>query len=202
MVATGQVVTGGGAPHTHAWSEVTGEPDFALGTDLDAIEERVDALELSGSAPTWESISGKPSTFAPAAHTQGWDTITSKPSVFPPDSHTHAWADVTGEPDFALTSTVTALDTRVDALEVAPPAHTHAWADITGEPTFALASDLTSGLSGLDTRVDALEAEPAPVVWVQYWNGSAYVDAPTARIYIGGPGPSSPVNGDLHIPDA
>lgn len=196
MVATGQVSSGGGAPHTHAWSEVTGEPDFALAASVDALDVRVDALELAGSAPTWDSISGKPSTFTPSAHTQGWDTITSKPSVFPPDTHTHAYADVTGKP-----STFT------------PSAHTHAWSEVTGKPTtfppdahthaqYAETTAVTTITDALDTRVDALEAAPAPVVWVQYWNGSAYVDAAAARIYIGGPGPSSPVNGDLHVPDA
>lgn len=34
-------------------------------------------------AVTWEAITGKPATFAPAAHSHTWTQITEKPSVFP-----------------------------------------------------------------------------------------------------------------------
>lgn len=37
----------------------------------------------------WSNITGKPSTFTPAAHNQDWSTITGKPSTFAPSSHTH-----------------------------------------------------------------------------------------------------------------
>ena len=36
---------------------------------------------LSANAQAWSEITGKPSTFTPAAHTQGWDTITGKPTT-------------------------------------------------------------------------------------------------------------------------
>jgi hypothetical protein len=53
-----------------------------------------------------------------------------------PTVHTHAQSDVTGLTAAldgkADDADVTALDTRVDALELAPPAHTHAIADTTG----------------------------------------------------------------------
>lgn len=35
---------------------------------------------------------------------------------------------------------------------------------------------------------------------IMVWNGSAYVEAPGARHYIGGPGPTTPVEGDVHFP--
>jgi hypothetical protein len=38
---------------------------------------------------TWATITGKPSTFAPSAHTHAWLEITSKPSTFPPSEHNH-----------------------------------------------------------------------------------------------------------------
>lgn len=36
---------------------------------------------LSANAQAWSEITGKPSTFTPAAHTQGWNTITGKPTT-------------------------------------------------------------------------------------------------------------------------
>lgn len=172
MVANGQVVTGGGAPHTHAWAEVTGEPDFALQADLEALD-----------------------TATGVALGQKADT-----------GHTHTIGQVTGlqaELDSSATvaqlnatnSSVAALDTRVDALEVAPPAHQHAWVDITGEPTFALASDVTA----LDGRVDTLEAAPAAPVILKRWNGSAYVDAPDARVFVGDGDPGVMPEGSVWI---
>lgn len=35
----------------------------------------------AASAPTWASITGKPTTFPPAAHTQTWSTITATPTT-------------------------------------------------------------------------------------------------------------------------
>lgn len=36
---------------------------------------------LADTTPEWSSISGKPSTFTPAAHTQDWSTISGKPAL-------------------------------------------------------------------------------------------------------------------------
>jgi len=63
----------------------------------------------------WDLLTGKPTTFAPSAHTQDWSTITGKPATFAPSAHTHAYADITGKP-----------------ATFAPSAHTHPWSDITG----------------------------------------------------------------------
>jgi hypothetical protein len=62
----------------------------------------------------WVTLSNKPSTFAPAPHTQDWSTITGAPSTFPPSAHTHPWGSITDKPS------------------TFPPAtHGHAWADLT-----------------------------------------------------------------------
>lgn len=176
MVAVGQVVTGGGAPHTHGWTEITGEPDFALASDVTTALAGKASAGHAHTAPAWSEVTGKPATFPPEAHVQGWDTIT-------------------GKPDLATAADVTALDGRVDALEVAPPTHTHPWADITGEPNFALAADVTA----LDGRVDALEAAPAPPVLMRRWNGAAYVEAPDARIFVGAGDPGVMPEGSIWI---
>jgi hypothetical protein len=114
MVAVGQVVTGGGAPHTHPWTDVTGEPDFATAASVAALDARVEVLEE-----------------APAPDAPTWTEVTGKPVAFPPTTHTHTIAQVDGlqeELDNSATvaqltatnSSVTALDTRVDTLEAAP----------------------------------------------------------------------------------
>jgi hypothetical protein len=72
-------------------------------TDNDGV---VDAAETANSVP-WTGVTGKPSTFTPAAHTHPgtditsrvssasaadsvpWSGVTEKPSTFPPSSHTH-----------------------------------------------------------------------------------------------------------------
>lgn len=64
--------------------------------------------EING-APSWASITGKPSTFPST-----WATVSGKPSTFPPSSHSHAWSTITGKPS-----------------TFAPSAHTHSLDDIT-----------------------------------------------------------------------
>lgn len=82
----------------------------------------------------WSNIGGKPTTFAPAAHSHAWTDITGKP-VFATVATSGAYADLTGIPS-----------------TFAPSAHSHSWTDITGKPTtFApsahshAAGDITSG---------------------------------------------------------
>ena len=62
----------------------------------------------------WDDVTGKPTEFPPAAHTQDWSTITT-PSEYPPSSHSHAWDDVTGKPT-----------------EFPPEAHTHEQSEVDG----------------------------------------------------------------------
>lgn len=56
-----------------------------------------------------------PVLYAPNPHTHVWADITNKPTTFAPSAHTHATAQITG-----LDSTLTSLDSRLDALEAAP----------------------------------------------------------------------------------
>lgn len=58
--------------------------------------------------------------------------------------------------------------------------------------SYALASDITA----LDSRVDAVE-DMTPVILA--WNGSAYVESSTARVYIGPSDPGSVPDGSLWI---
>jgi hypothetical protein len=50
--------------------------------------------------------------YTPENHTHPWADISGKPATFTPSTHTHVQADITN-----LTTDLTALDTRLDALE-------------------------------------------------------------------------------------
>lgn len=45
-------------------------------------------------APDWNEVVGKPTTFAPSSHTHPWSQVTGTPSTYPPSSHTHTASDV------------------------------------------------------------------------------------------------------------
>ena len=47
------------------------------------------AYANSAGSVAWNSITGKPSSFTPSAHTHSWDSITGKPSSFTPSAHDH-----------------------------------------------------------------------------------------------------------------
>lgn len=51
-------------------------------------------------AVTWDSVSGKPSSFTPSAHTHPWSEVTDKPTSFTPASHTHLKAEITDFPEW------------------------------------------------------------------------------------------------------
>ncbi|QPB09624.1 minor tail protein [Streptomyces phage Spernnie] len=92
----------------------------------------------SDMAPTvsWSSLTGKPSTFAPAAHSHDWADINAKPTTFAPSAHTHAWGEISGKPT-----------------TFPPSTHSHDWGSITSKPsTFTPSSHSHSQyLEGGDT---------------------------------------------------
>jgi hypothetical protein len=111
-----------------------------------------------------------------------WADITSKPATFPPSDHDHVIADTTGLQD--------ALDAK------AASSHSHAIADTTGLQTALDAKAALTVTDALDTRIDDLEAM-TPVILA--WNGSAYVESSTARVYIGPSDPGSVPDGSVWI---
>jgi hypothetical protein len=92
----------------------------------------------SDMAPTvsWSSLTGKPSTFAPATHSHDWADINAKPTTFAPSAHTHAWGEISGKPT-----------------TFPPSTHSHDWGSITSKPsTFTPSSHSHSQyLEGGDT---------------------------------------------------
>ncbi|WLW38502.1 tail protein [Streptomyces phage Vanseggelen] len=70
-------------------------------------------------AVDWSSLSNKPGSFTPAAHTHDFATeLTNKPTTYPPSAHSHDWNSITSKPS-----------------TFAPSTHTHDWKQITGEPS-------------------------------------------------------------------
>jgi hypothetical protein len=94
------------------------------------------------------------------------------------------------------TATQTALDGK------AATSHTHTIANVTGLQTALDGKQATGNyatvtdISDLDTRLDAVE-DMTPVVLA--WNGTAYVEAPAARIYIGPSDPGATPDGSVWI---
>ena len=83
--------------------------DVLTSAKLNAMEDGI----VEGIAPvTWASVTGKPTTFAPATHSHDWADITGKPSTFTPATHTHTIANVTG-----LQALLDDLEARLAALE-------------------------------------------------------------------------------------
>jgi hypothetical protein len=92
--------------------------------------EQIDNEAVVGGAVDWESITGKPTTFTPSAHTHTIADTTDLQSALDAKAddtdlagkadlvHTHLWADITDKP-----------------ITFTPSAHTHAIADVTGLQT-------------------------------------------------------------------
>ena len=133
---------------------------------------------------TWNSISGKPSTFTPSSHTHtksqitdfpssmpasdvyawakapskpsySWSEITSKPSTFTPSSHTHPLSGISD------------LQASWDALlKAAPSAYVTrwpSWSEVTSKPSFATVA--TSGsYNDLSNKPSIPSAETAATI--------------------------------------
>lgn len=135
-------------------------------------------------AVTWDSITGKPSTFTPSAHNQDWSTITGKPTSFTPAAHNQgidtisdinatwkttlksapsayvtrwpAWGEVTGKP-----SSMPASDVYAWAKASAKPSY--AWSEITSKPNFSTVA--TSGsYNDLSNKPSIPSAETAATI--------------------------------------
>ena len=90
-----------------------GVPDSEISK---ALPVYIDGLGSGGgdASVAWEDVTGKPTTFAPAAHTHAWSEVTEKPTTFDPATHTHDVSDVSG-----LQALITELTDRIVALETA-----------------------------------------------------------------------------------
>ncbi|MFF3249744.1 tail fiber domain-containing protein [Actinacidiphila glaucinigra] len=86
---------------TNAW-------EFWNGSAWAALTQAVD----------WSTLTNKPASFTPAAHSHAWTEVTGKPTTFPPSAHEHDWSELNSVPT------------------TFPPAtHSHTWSSITSKPT-------------------------------------------------------------------
>ncbi|PIC65329.1 hypothetical protein CSV79_01520 [Sporosarcina sp. P13] len=123
-------VKGVGVPEVHSGLE-SARPSannsglLYLATDTKKIYQDTGTwVQLGGQdSIAWSAVTGKPSTFAPSAHTHPWSEITGKPTTFTPSAHNHD--------DRYYTETE--MDQKLSGL--AASNHTHAWNSITGKPT-------------------------------------------------------------------
>ena len=131
----------------------------AVGVDAAALLSAVNRAEAAaaraegaqGAQVTWDLVSGKPTSFPPAAHSHDWGSVSNKPTTFPPDAHRHTWATVDDKPLFYPPEDHIHTWSEIydkppffsgnffelkNTPSVFPPeAHTHDWASVTGKPT-------------------------------------------------------------------
>ena len=181
------------------------------------------AIALLAPPPTWASVTGKPATFAPSAHTHtasqitdfaaavvavsppvAWSNLTGKPATFPATAHTHLKGEITGlNADLAaLTASDTALGQRIDYLAAnLDPASLDSIAEAA-----ALIGSLQTQIDGKATAAQgakadtALQPEPADYRGAydngaDYWPGQIVSYNGELYIRIGEPNPGYPPPG-------
>ena len=174
---------------------------------------------------TWNSISGKPSTFTPSSHTHtksqitdfpssmpasdvyawakasskpsySWSEITSKPSTFTPSSHTHPLSDISD------------LQASWDALlKAAPSAYVTrwpSWSEVTSKPSTFTPSSHThplSDISDLQASWDAL-LKAAPSAYVTRWPSWSEVTSKPSFATVAASGSYNDLSNRPSIPSA
>lgn len=133
---------------------------------------------------TWNSISGKPSTFTPSSHTHTKSQITDFPSSMPasdvyawakaPNKPSYSWSEITSKPSTFTPSShthplsgISDLQASWDALlKAAPSAYVTrwpSWSEVTSKPSFATVA--TSGsYNDLSNKPSIPSAETAATI--------------------------------------
>lgn len=86
---------------------------------------------------TWDTLAGKPDTFAPAPHTHAYADLAGKPSTFPPSTHTHSYNDLTDKPTIPTIPAIVFKDVKSKLASNASGLWTKSYAANfwTGEPS-------------------------------------------------------------------
>lgn len=89
--------------HTHGWGEVTGKPTtFPPSTHLHALSDLSNvnaAVPTDGYILTWNQTAGEwQAQAAPEGGAVAWADITGKPATFAAAAHSHSFASLTGKP--------------------------------------------------------------------------------------------------------
>jgi hypothetical protein len=141
----------------------------------------------AGGTPTWADLADKPATFPPAAHGHPIGQVDGLQAALDGKQPAGSYATTA-----ALTATAGTLQTAIDGKQpagaYAAAGHGHTVSQVDGlqaaldgkQPAGAYAS--AAAAAALGDRVTAVE-DMTPVV--MRFNGTAYVEAPGARIYVG-----------------
>lgn len=127
---------------------------------------------------TWNSISGKPSTFTPSSHTHTKSQITDFPSSMPA-SDVYAWAKAPSKPSYS-------------------------WSEITSKPSTFTPSSHThplSGISDLQASWDAL-LKAAPSAYVTRWPSWSEVTSKPSFATVAASGSYNDLSNKPSIPSA
>lgn len=127
---------------------------------------------------TWNSISGKPSTFTPSSHTHTKSQITDFPSSMPA-SDVYAWAKASSKPSYS-------------------------WSEITGKPSTFTPSSHThplSDISDLQASWDAL-LKAAPSTYVTRWPSWSEVTSKPSFATVAASGSYNDLSNKPSIPSA
>lgn len=127
---------------------------------------------------TWNSISGKPSTFTPSSHTHTKSQITDFPSSMPA-SDVYAWAKASSKPSYS-------------------------WSEITSKPSTFTPSSHThplSGISDLQASWDAL-LKAAPSAYVTRWPSWSEVTSKPSFATVAASGSYNDLSNKPSIPSA
>lgn len=110
------------------------------------IKAEVTKKDLDGKASKshshdWESVTGKPSSFNPAAHSHDWESIGDKPDSFNPSAHNHDEmyytepeidTKLSGKSDTSHSHEWNDIGKKPSSFP--PEAHAHGWAEVQGKP--------------------------------------------------------------------
>jgi hypothetical protein len=147
------------ATHGHSISDVTG------------LQTALDGKQAAGSYATLVGGKVPESQLPPIA--SSWDSLTGKPSTFPPSSHTHddryyteTEVDTLLAGKQATGSYVLTADSRLSDART-PLAHNQAWSTITSTPTTLSGYGITDAVASSDAR---LTDARAPTAHNQSWS--------------------------------
>ena len=165
-----------------AYIRATWQMDDVITADkLNNIEEGIKEVEDNGLTigttastakagnyqPTWSQVTGKPTSFAPSAHSHAWSEVTDKPATFPPTIGTTASTAKAGnyQPTAANISDASAIGRTV----------------LTSADAGAVRSAIGAGTSSLELGTSASQAAAGNHTHNNYATVTA-LNALTARV--------------------
>jgi hypothetical protein len=124
---SGEWGTSGGSLTIEVKEEVGSDDSLVVNTEWSMIKSKP---ATATRWPTWNEVTGKPTSFTPSSHSHSWSEITGKPSSFTPSSHSHSWNEITGKPS-----------------KFTPSSHSHSYTEINFNGNFDINGTQAGGQS-------------------------------------------------------